>query len=162
MQFKHLVPLALAAVARAQDSAPQDLATTLSNTPELANLTSILQSQPALVEALSQAQDITILAPSNNAFEQLLSTEEGKAVAADPGALAALLTYHVLNGTFRAADITETPAFVPTLLTNTTYTNVTGGQVVKAVADGENVRFFSGLFGNSTVTTAVRPLFPSP
>jgi len=151
--LKQLIPLALAALVAAQD-APADLATTLSNTPELANLTSLLQGQPDLVEALSSAQDITILAPSNDAFAALLATEEGQAVAADPAAVAALLTYHVLNGTFFGADITETPAFVKTLLADNQYTNVTGGQNLQAAVEDGNVVFTSGLLQKSTVSTA--------
>lgn len=154
MQLRQLLPLALAALAAAQD-APQDLATTLSNTPELANLTSLLQSQPDLVKALSQAQDITILAPSNEAFTELLSTEEGKAVAADPAAVAALLTYHVLNGTFYGKDISETPAFVKSLLTDNNYTNVTGGQNVEAAVKDGKVVFTTGLLQEATVSKAV-------
>jgi len=53
-----------------------------------------------------------------------------------------------------AIAITNTSTFVPTLLTNETYTNVTGGQVVNAVAIGGNVTFYSGLQQNVSVVMA--------
>jgi hypothetical protein len=60
-----------------------------------------------------------------------------------------------LTGTYYAANVTKTPSFIPTALMNTSFTNVTGGQVVEAVNMG-NVTFFSGLHSNSTVKQAVR------
>jgi uncharacterized surface protein with fasciclin (FAS1) repeats len=152
MQLKHLPLLALAAVTTAQDNS---LTGTLAANPDLSNLTSLLSSIPGLVETLSGATNITIIAPSNDAITELLGSEAGAALAADPGAVAALLTYHVVNGTYFASQITEMPAFVPTLLSNESYANVTGGQVVEAVATEESVYFFSGLLTNSTVTQAV-------
>jgi len=76
-----------------------------------------------------------------------------------PDILTALLTYHVLNGTYLAGDITSTPAFVPSFLQNTSFTNVTGGQRVEAVRNGSDISFFSGLLEKSTVTTGVCPPF---
>lgn len=69
--------------------------------------------------------------------------------------VAAILEYHVLNGTFPASNFTGTNQFIPTLLTNSTMTNVTGGQVVEGVLNGKSVELFSGLKEKSTVATAV-------
>ena len=69
--------------------------------------------------------------------------------------LQALLQYHVLNGTYPASAVTDTPVFLPTYLNDTQYSNVTGGQVVEAVRQGDDVVFYSGLLSNATVTTAV-------
>jgi uncharacterized surface protein with fasciclin (FAS1) repeats len=71
--------------------------------------------------------------------------------------VAALLTYHVVNGTFYASDFSSTPAFAPTLLSNTSFTNVTGGQVIEAVSDGTNITILSGLLAESKVVAAVSP-----
>lgn len=79
-------------------------------------------------------------------------------VAANPSLVTAILTYHVLNGTFYASDVTEKPAFIPTLLTNSSYTNVTGGQVVEAVVKDDKVNFISALKQSSEVTEAVSGL----
>jgi uncharacterized surface protein with fasciclin (FAS1) repeats len=155
MQFKHLSLLGLASYAAAQNATTESLNTTLSSNPDLSNLTSILSANPALLQALGSAQNITILAPSNEAFAQLTNSSGAEALT-NTDLVAALLQYHVLNGSYTAAQITNSSVFVPTLLTNETYSNVTGGQVVEAVKVGDDVVFYSGLLQNSTVTTAVR------
>ncbi|KAN0112317.1 Fasciclin domain containing protein [Hyaloscypha variabilis] len=66
----------------------------------------------------------------------------------------ALLQYHVLNGSVPASAFTTTAQFIPTLLTNTSFANVTGGQVVMGILSGKTVEVFSGLKEKSTVTTA--------
>ena len=68
-----------------------------------------------------------------------------------------IMKYHVLNGSFPASKITATEQFIPTLLTNSAVTNVTGGQAVGAVLNGKSVDLFSGLKEKSTVVTAVSP-----
>lgn len=116
----------------------------------------LLEAQPDLVETLSGLENITILAPSNDALEKFLNnTEVTDMVAADPSIVTALLTYHVLNGTYYASNVTDMAAFIPTLLTNSTYSNVTGGQVVGAMAEGDTVSFYSALKQQSNVTEAV-------
>lgn len=143
--------LALAGLAFAQNT--PDLATALNSTPDLSTLSTILNGSQALLQSLAGATDITILAPSNEAFAAL-GNETLSSLAANPGLITAILQYHVLNGTIRAADITNMSAFAPTLLTNPLFTNVTGGQVVEAVKSGDNVTIYSGLLANSSVTTA--------
>ena len=66
----------------------------------------------------------------------------------------ALLQYHVLSGTVPGSAFTTTAQFLPTLLTNTSFANVTGGQVVMGMISGKSVEIFSGLKQKSTVTTA--------
>ena len=105
---------------------------------------------------MNSATNITILAPSNNAIGLLLNdTATVTAIAADPGLIVAVLQYHILQGTYFASQIPTTPAFIPTLLTNETYSNVTGGQVVEAFANNGNVTFLSGLKINSSVIETV-------
>jgi uncharacterized surface protein with fasciclin (FAS1) repeats len=115
----------------------------------------LITAQPDLVAALSSAQNITILAPNNAALGALTNSSAGMALATNPSAVAALLTYHVLNATVTAADITNMTAFVPTLLSNATYANVTGGQVVGARTNGSAVGIYSGLLSESNVVQAV-------
>jgi len=156
MLLKQLSLAALAGYALAQN---QDLVSTLSGNSNLSALVGLLNST-GLVGALGGSSNITVLAPSNQAIETLLNSSAGAQLASNPGLVTAALQYHVLNGTYRAEQITNTSVFVPTLLTNETYTNVTGGQRVQAMrsADG-NVTFFSGLVMNSTVTQPVSRLF---
>ena len=143
---------ALTALATAQ--APPNLTAALSSTPDLSSLAAAIALAPQeLVSQLGSAQNITILAPSNAAFEKL-NASGGAAALSDTNALAAVLSYHVLNGTYPASAVTEEAAFIPTLLEAPTYANVTGGQRVEVVKQGDNVVFYSGLLQNSTVTTA--------
>jgi uncharacterized surface protein with fasciclin (FAS1) repeats len=128
----------------------------LTNPTSTKLLPALLSTQPALVSTLAGASSITILAPSNEALGKFLNSSTGMAAASAPDVVAALLTYHVLNGTYPASAFTNMSMFIPTLLTNTSYANVTGGQRVEAVAMNNSVVFTSGLLSTSTVTTAVR------
>ncbi|PMD42825.1 Fasciclin-domain-containing protein, partial [Hyaloscypha variabilis F] len=150
MQLKKLLPLALGAVASAQSLT----ALLASQNSSLSALSSLLGTNPTLVSALSNATNITILAPNNDAISTFLNSSTGKAAATNPGLVTALLTYHVLNGSYPASAFTSTPQFLPTLLTNATYANVTGGQVVEGLLNGSSVEIFSGLLAKSTVVTA--------
>lgn len=65
------------------------------------------------------------------------------------------LQYHILQGTYQADQIPDDLAFVPSMLNDTTYSNVTGGQVVGVERDDNNVTLYSGLLQNSSVVTPV-------
>jgi uncharacterized surface protein with fasciclin (FAS1) repeats len=148
--------LAFASAVLAQTEGAPSLTQALNSSAELSSLSGLL-SLPGLeqlVASLGSAQNVTILAPSNEAF-QAVGNETLTALAANGGLLTALLQYHVLNGTFLSSAITNQSTFVPTLLTNQLFTNVTGGQVVDAKTTGDNVTFFSGLLANSSVSQAV-------
>lgn len=151
----HVSILALAGYALAQqnDTAPS-LAEALNSTTELSQLQGVLNLNPQLLQELSDANNVTILAPSNEAFDEIdNATLTG--LTSNAGLFTALLQYHILNGTYLSEAITNTSAFFPTLLTNLLFTNVTGGQVVEAVEQDGNVTFYSGLLSNSSVSTAV-------
>ncbi|OHF03803.1 fasciclin domain-containing protein [Colletotrichum orchidophilum] len=153
MQVRNILPVALASIALAQEGSQRNLTAALaSQNSSLSSLITLLGSQPGLVGALSQAQNITILAPSNAALEAFLASPGAQGAASNPGLITAILQYHVLTGTYYASQFTEEPRFIPTLLTNETYTNVTGGQRVQAQTVDGNVTFYSALRENSTVT----------
>jgi uncharacterized surface protein with fasciclin (FAS1) repeats len=157
MLFRKLVLAALPAAVFSQGT--PDLATALGSNANLSTLAGLIKSQPQLLQSLlSSAQNITVLAPNNDALNAVLNST-GSSLASDPGAISALLSYHVLNGTYYASQITNHSSFVPTLLTNSSYVNVTGGQVVEAILGHGNVSVISGLLQNSTVVQAVS--FPS-
>ncbi|KIW98519.1 uncharacterized protein Z519_00180 [Cladophialophora bantiana CBS 173.52] len=146
MLFRSLTISTLAGVAVAQD-----LTTLLTSTPELSNLTSYLGLFPELTATLASLQNITLLAPNNNAFTKLLNSPAGAAlVQNDTTMIQALFTYHVLNGTY--ADFGDRQ-FVPTLLQPPQFTNVTGGQVVEAVTNENRVSLVSGLLSNASVSS---------
>lgn len=64
-----------------------------------------------LVDALSSESDaLTVLAPNNVAFETLLAalgTDASEELLADPEALASVLTLHVIEGKFTAAELED-------------------------------------------------------
>lgn len=155
MQFKYLPLAALAAAASAQSTL--NLTAALAGNNNLTNLTSYLGFLGApFVTQLQDLKNVTLLAPSNRAFAAFLNSSAGAAIKLnDTAAIQAVLTYHVLNGTYSSSAITTTPAFIPTLLNNKAYTNVTGGQRVEAIATGTNVTFVSGLLAHSNVIQAV-------
>jgi uncharacterized surface protein with fasciclin (FAS1) repeats len=99
-----------------------------------------------VVEQLNQASNITILAPNNDALADFISNST-EAIAADPGLVTAVLNYHILNGTFYESNLTSssTAQFVPTLLTNETYTRVTGGQRVEVISSDDGVTVYTAL-----------------
>lgn len=68
-----------------------------------------------------------------------------------------MLEYHILQGTKDAASLVPgRPIFLPTLLTSTKWTNVSGGQRVQGVKQAGNaVIFVSGKGERSTVTQPV-------
>jgi uncharacterized surface protein with fasciclin (FAS1) repeats len=121
-------------------------------------LVALVLAQPSLLRDLGRLRNVTILAPSNDALEELLKdTTVARMVDDNPSYVANLLSYHVLNGTYYASNITDMDgaAFVPTHLTNSTYANVTGGQRVEVMAENDTVSFYSGFRAQSNVTKAV-------
>ncbi|KAI1138386.1 FAS1 domain-containing protein [Hypoxylon sp. FL0543] len=149
MQYKQLLPLALASVASAQTPSLTDALGSQNST--LSSLNALLGSDSRFADALNNLQNVTILAPSNDAFGALNDTTS---LLTDTGYLQALLSYHVLNGTYHNTSFTNQSVFIPTTLTNSTYTNVTGGQVVEARLYDNNVTFFSALKQNASIVTA--------
>lgn len=158
--------LALASYITAVLAQTPSLTDLLASQSDLSNLGAALGSVPDLAKTLAGLSDITILAPTDNAFAALLSkgaSPEGDAVKSnDTQAIAAILAYHVLNGTYVSSDFKDTPAFVHSLFTpsfeGSLRTNVTGGQNVGLVLDGKNANILSGGLSSAIVTEAVSKL----
>ncbi|KJZ68209.1 hypothetical protein HIM_10288 [Hirsutella minnesotensis 3608] len=106
----------------------------------LSTLNALLQKQPQLVSSLTSARNITVIAPNNDAFNELLQNQNvAGRVNSDPSFVRDLLMYHVINGTFRSSNFSTEPTFAKTLLTNPASTNVTGGQVVNVQSNNNTV-----------------------
>ncbi|KAK3383569.1 FAS1 domain-containing protein [Lasiosphaeria ovina] len=150
MYLPHLLPLALAAYVSAEA-----LSTVLAaSSASLSTLSSLLAGVPDLVQALSTAQNITILAPSNNAFTKLLSRNPKAAeLMQNTRALTGVLQYHVLLGKMPASQFSTTPSFAATML-GTPFANVTGGQRVELAKVNNTAMIFSGFKQPAMVTTA--------
>merc|ERR1712029_149089 len=157
MQLKQTIPIALtAALAYAQDdsdsgsSGMTNLTSLLSSTDSLSSLNDLVGNYPDFAATLASWENVTILAPSNDALETLMNSDAGSMLDNDQF-VQSLLRYHVLQSTVYASDITQTPVFAPTYLNSSMYSNVTGGQVVEARLEDDEVQFVSGLKQVSTV-----------
>lgn len=132
----------------------QSLTQALSETPDLSNFASFL-SQANLQNQLNELSNITILAPNNAAFTEFLGSSEGSGLTStDPASVqraAALVNYHILNGTYRDFEDNE---IIHTLLTAPQFANVTGGQVVQTFDKRRRQNIFtSGLLSTAVNTT---------
>jgi uncharacterized surface protein with fasciclin (FAS1) repeats len=131
--------------------------------PDLSILGTALGLVPELAETLTGLSGITIFAPTDSAFQALLggetSQESFSISQRDAKAVARILSYHVLNGTYTSSDFSEIPTYVNTLLTPSSespfVSNVTEGQNLGLVLDGESATILSGDFNTATVTEAV-------
>merc|ERR1712032_702820 len=159
MQLKQTIPIALtAALAYAQDdsdsgsgsSGMMNLTALLSGTDSLSSLNDLVGNYPDFAATLASWENVTILAPSNDALQTLMNSDAGSMLDNDQF-VQSLLRYHVLQSTVYASDITQTPVFAPTYLNSSMYSNVTGGQVVEARMQDDEVQFVSGLKQVSTV-----------
>ncbi|KAI0398864.1 FAS1 domain-containing protein [Xylaria palmicola] len=159
MQFGQFIVLFLVSTATAQNASSLTDALGSENS-SLSNLNALLEQNPQFVQSLNNAQNVTFLAPNNDALDAIMNNSNGtnsSVPASSQGGIEALLSYHVLNGTYYASNFTNTSQFIPTRLTNTSYTNLTGGQVVECLSEGqENVIFISALRQNvSSVTNNI-------
>ena len=108
-------------------------------------LTNTLPELLTLLEAQEESgQPITILAPSNAAFDKipyypLIGPAWG---SGHLDAQRAIMNYHILPGDIPTDALLPTFQYFPTWLTNSTFANVTDGQKVGAVMQGGKLLFF--------------------
>jgi uncharacterized surface protein with fasciclin (FAS1) repeats len=82
------------------------VATAASGNPLLSTLVTAVK-QAGLVDALNTAQDVTVFAPTNDAFAKLPKADLDK-VLADKATLTKILTYHVVPGRLAPAQLAGT------------------------------------------------------
>ncbi|KAF5613854.1 transforming growth factor-beta-induced ig-h3 [Fusarium subglutinans] len=157
MKFLNLAALASAVVAQS------DLASILSSQSDLSTLAELLALVPDIAETLASASNITIFAPTNDAFASVpRDIPEGEAISQrnDTIAIGALLSNHVFKGYYPAKVATDIPVFVQSLLDSSfvnyrqPFGNFTGGQYNGIVKDGDDVVVISGEETLSYVTEA--------
>lgn len=90
MHFQKLTYMALAASGVSAQTV--NLTAALGSQSDLSALTALLASYPDLVTGLSNATNVTLLAPSNNALNTLLNSTAGAMAASSPGFIQALLS----------------------------------------------------------------------
>ncbi|TKX25783.1 fasciclin domain-containing protein 2 [Elsinoe australis] len=114
----------------------KSLKSVLSTDPKLSILNGLLD-QFDLLETFNSAKDVTLLAPSNAAYEAL--AKWGFNVSEVPAPVAtALLSYHLLEGQYPASSIPTSgpPEIAHTYLKPPVLTNVTKGAAVKLSRGG--------------------------
>ena len=82
------------------------VATAASNNPVLSTLVQAVV-QANLVDTLNSAQDITVIAPANPAFEAI-PADQLQAVLADDAQLTAILSHHVIEGRLAPDELVGT------------------------------------------------------
>lgn len=134
-----------------------DLGSLLAAQKNLTTFYSLIQKYPDILLQLPSYSGVTILAPNNDAFNKIPYTALNSAFENnDKDTITNVLEYHILQGTKVAAQLVPgTPVFLPTLLTNPEWSNVTGGQRVENVKQsGDVVVFVSGQGSRSTLVQA--------
>jgi uncharacterized surface protein with fasciclin (FAS1) repeats len=84
--------------------AADPVATAASNNPALSTLVTAV-GEAGLAETLNTTEDITVLAPTNDAFEAMDQATMDKAMKDPKGLLSTVLTYHVLEGKIAPEDL---------------------------------------------------------
>jgi uncharacterized surface protein with fasciclin (FAS1) repeats len=114
-----------------------DIVTTALNTPSLSTLVAALQAAE-LVTVLQGPGPFTVFAPDNAAFDALPDgTVTTLLEPANKDMLTKILTYHVVAGTFTAADLSD-GMVIPTVQGQNLTVNITNG-VVTLTSDTNNV-----------------------
>lgn len=168
--FRALAACSLVACAFAQ----QSLTSLLSSNTNLSEFNSLLKAFPNVLTNLSTHQGVTIFAPSNAAFAELNYTVLAPAFTSyNLDFQRALIYYHAVNGIHPSGSFSGGRfSFLPTLLTNSSYTNITGGAVLSIVEQAGNLFVaVSGLGVRTTLNEVVSTvivnalagmLFPTP
>ena len=141
------------ALVSAQSNTP-NLTSLIASTSQLAGLATLFETFPVIGSAFTNLTNVTFFAP-NNAAIKALEASGALSKNVNPAFVLDGLQYHVALGEIYASDISSTPTFAHTVLNNTLLTNVTGGQVVEAAANGSTVTITSGLKLQAQVVEAV-------
>lgn len=160
MHISALSSVLMAGVCLAQG----DIAALLSSQDDLSTLLELVSLVDGLADTLAAASNITIIAPTNEAFAKVpRDIPEGEAIELrnDTVAIGALLANHVFRGVYPSDVVTDVPTFAQTLLDDSyiiarqPFSNFTGGAYNGLVRNGEDVCVLSGEQTISTVTEAV-------
>ncbi|KAL9115182.1 MAG: hypothetical protein Q9227_000976 [Pyrenula ochraceoflavens] len=122
------------------------LQSTVDNNPDLKSLSYYLNLYPDLLSRLNSAQNITFLAPSNDAIQSALGDQKSQySQAKIYGWIDQIIEYHTLNGSLPSSHIIEAAHFKKSWLNDSTWTSVSGGQVVGYVLQNNTPVFQSGV-----------------
>ncbi|KAF5019310.1 hypothetical protein F66182_8703 [Fusarium sp. NRRL 66182] len=133
------------ALAEAAVNQPMDLGSVLSRHSKLSTYYKLIK--------LPSYDGVTIVAPSNDAFEQIpYSSLKDLWDSNDKKTIVPILQYHILQGTIDTEKLKAGPAYVkPTLLLDPKWANVTDGQNILITKQPDDVVFSSKLGNRATV-----------
>lgn len=118
----------------------------ISDIPELSNMSAYITQNSSLESMFDAPDNVTILAPNNNAFSDLVFVQpNGSAPLANMSLITGILQYHILKGAYNTSDFTNKSRFISSYLNDTAFTNVTNGQFVRVVNENDTVHCYSGL-----------------
>ncbi|KAH6706272.1 FAS1 domain-containing protein [Leptodontidium sp. MPI-SDFR-AT-0119] len=124
----------------------KNLTSVLGNYPDLSNISSWVYSYSAISSQISNGGNFTLLAPTNEAITRWLASSPSQDL------IEATFAYHILKGVHPSASFGYAPQFLPTMLADTAYANVTGGQVVQGFSTSNGLSFQSANKTTSQVT----------
>ncbi|ETS84905.1 hypothetical protein PFICI_02930 [Pestalotiopsis fici W106-1] len=127
------------------------------NSNELSTLTSLLGTVPELTNALSTARNITVIAPSNAAFQKAMAAmPELATMVKNTTFLTDLLEYHVVQGVVSSSMFSTTPLFASTALQLpvSTPAGAIKSQRVELIKSNADALVISGFKQASRVTQA--------
>ncbi|KAI9675308.1 MAG: hypothetical protein M1817_001211 [Caeruleum heppii] len=132
----------------------QDLTSVIAENENLTRFSELISQYADVTSPFAALNRISVIAPSNAAFDKLQFSALGPAFANnDTDIIRSVIEYHIINGTLQTSTLTSSPTFLSTYLTNDTYSNVTGGSAIGAVKQAGNVIvLLSGLGSRSTLT----------
>lgn len=153
---------ALALAASTLANAAPSLSDVLSKTANLSSLNDLLTNQMPdflkMLEGYDGTNSITLLAPSDIAFGRIPYTDVlGQAFSDnDTAQINNIMLNHIIPGLHNSETLNQNSSFqfLPTMLTSNNWTNVTGGQRIGAVLQGNSpptIVFTSGLSTRSVV-----------
>ncbi|WQF82641.1 Putative FAS1 domain-containing protein [Colletotrichum destructivum] len=129
-----------------------DLGSVLQSKSNLSTYYNLIKKYPEVILKLPSYDGVTIIAPSNAAFENIPGTQlNGIWNESDPSIAVPILEYHILQGTVSTSALESGPSVLhSSLLQDPAWTNVTGGQNVMVNKQPGNVTVFTSSEGIRT------------
>jgi hypothetical protein len=118
-----------------------------------------IQNDSLILDAFTNISNKTVFIVPDMAFDIVRELGFGSDLE-DHDFLRENLEYALVDGVYTTANFSETPLFAHSTLTNSTYSNVTGGLVKKIYKDAEGISYVYG--SNNTNVTIIKPVCHRP
>lgn len=155
-----LLVCALSTISYAAVVKPPNALALLESQDDLTFITTLIKRDPVLTRLYKTAKDITVAAPTDQSFKDLLNTSsidlDGPLFPKD--LVRAVEQELVLEGRYPLSSFKKKAKYVPTKLANRTYVNLSSGRAVcrLALQNGQKTLHFGGT-RISNVTQGVSP-----